>query len=551
MSNATMTINGRTFIPWNLIDPDPDQPRKTFDAGALNELAASFGAGPEGIHTDLLVREHPKSKGRYMLVAGERRWRAAELANFDRVPCRVAGAEEVANARLIQLTENMQRANMTALEEAVGAQKLLEERRQANPKYSVEELGKELGKGRAATYELLSLLKLSKPVHTALVKGEINPSMAARIAAVPVPEAQADCLAWISNQMRQAVSVRELQGYIAANHCKSLDDASFPLDQVFEGKRIVAFSCDDCPHRSGNQPNWPDGKNKLTCLRPECYRAKALAHAVANGKEAIEPKRFDVNRADYVTPNERVYTHSKGYIEAKKVINPKQPPKTYVTTDSVGDLLEVWLRKEWQASAESDGVQVDKPKAAKPAPAPKKPKQEMSEAERKKFIEEQMAAEKQRQKELAAQQKQQREREERAAAEQLREKVAAAVLPELREKLGKPTNEKAVLLAVLKMDCLEDLTRDALCARRMKLAELEKCDAGELRSILWEANFRVNNNDCWTTGDDYTAEFVTACKLVGIDLKAEEKKLAPKEEKTGELFPPAKASAKKKGPKKK
>lgn len=544
----------RNYVLWAHIEADPNQPRKHFDKDKLQELADSFGGKAEGIHTDLLVRAHPAKAGRFILVAGERRWRAADLAEIERVPVRVVSEAEAKNALQLQLTENMQRENMTALEEAAGAQKLLEECRTTDAKFSVEQLGAKLGLKRAATYELLSLLKLSKPVHDALVKGEINPSMAARIAAVPIPEAQADILQWVrdTSEYQPVPSVRDLQEYIEGNHCKSLAGASFKLDKLFSAdvKQIVPFACVDCPHRSGNQPNWPEGKNQDTCLRPSCYRAKALQQAVDDGKEAINPKLFDQKRGDYVTPKQYINTHSHGQIPAKKAINTKAPPKAYVTTDSVGDLVELWLMKDWKASAESDGVVVNKPKVA-PVPKPEKQKPASAainaeiklEQKKQRKADEQAAA-----RARAAEKKEQEEREAAAAAEQLREKVVAAVLPELRLKLAKAP-EKAVLIWNLSDQAVKREADRILQERKLK--SLEKCDVGQLRSILCEVTWRLGVGTHLTNGRDYEAEFVTACKLAGIDLKAEEKKLAPKP--VAEELPLglAKATGKKKGSKKK
>jgi ParB family chromosome partitioning protein len=128
---------GALEIPLFLIDPDPDQPRDSFDEMRLDELAASITA--QGIIEPLVVSTHPERPGRYMLVAGERRWRAARMAGLTRVPVVLRDLPQ--EQRLaVQLVENIDREALTVLEEAAAVARLIEAGHR--PKAVAEMLGK-------------------------------------------------------------------------------------------------------------------------------------------------------------------------------------------------------------------------------------------------------------------------------------------------------------------------------------------------------------------------------------------------------------------------
>ncbi|MDQ2828586.1 MAG: ParB/RepB/Spo0J family partition protein [Chloroflexota bacterium] len=114
--------NART-IAVDLLDPNPFQPRKTFDEAALAELANDIKV--HGVLQPLLVRPHPQERGRYQIAAGERRWRAARLAGLGEVPCIERDMDDDAMERLA-LVENVQRTNLDPLDEAHAYQRLMD-----------------------------------------------------------------------------------------------------------------------------------------------------------------------------------------------------------------------------------------------------------------------------------------------------------------------------------------------------------------------------------------------------------------------------------------
>lgn len=151
-------------IPLNLIKPNPDQPRKSFDPEALDRLADSIAEA--GIVQPIVV--HPLADGRYELIAGERRWRAAGQARLETVPAVLRSSDE---GRRMQtaLIENMAREDLNPLEEARACAALVEEL-----DLSREEVARRLGRSRSAISNLIRLLDLPDQVLTLLEAGELS-----------------------------------------------------------------------------------------------------------------------------------------------------------------------------------------------------------------------------------------------------------------------------------------------------------------------------------------------------------------------------------------
>jgi len=156
------------------IHPSPFQPRKDFSADALQELAESIKA--QGVIQPLIVRER---LGGFELIAGERRWRAAQLLGLKEVPAIVREADDRTVLELA-LIENLQRENLNPLEEAQGYQQLIEqfELRQ-------EDVAVKVGKSRALVANSLRLLKLDRDVQNYLRNGQISVGHAKVILALP------------------------------------------------------------------------------------------------------------------------------------------------------------------------------------------------------------------------------------------------------------------------------------------------------------------------------------------------------------------------------
>jgi ParB family chromosome partitioning protein len=151
-------------LPVGRIRPGKYQPRTKMDQQALAELAGSIRS--QGLMQPLLVR--PVDRDRYELIAGERRWRAAQMAGLEQVPVLVREVPDDA-ALAMSLIENIQRENLNPMEEAAGLQRLVDEF-----KLTHEQAADSVGRSRSATTNLLRLLKLARPVQEMLMEGALE-----------------------------------------------------------------------------------------------------------------------------------------------------------------------------------------------------------------------------------------------------------------------------------------------------------------------------------------------------------------------------------------
>ena len=163
-AEASVRKDSTATLPVGAIRPGRYQPRTRMDEKALNELAASIRA--QGLMQPLLVR--PLERDRYELIAGERRWRAAQIAGLTEVAVLVREVPDNA-ALAMALIENIQREDLNPMEEAAGLQRLVDEFRMTH-----EQAADAVGRSRSATTNLLRLLKLAKPVQSMLMEGAID-----------------------------------------------------------------------------------------------------------------------------------------------------------------------------------------------------------------------------------------------------------------------------------------------------------------------------------------------------------------------------------------
>ena len=182
------------------IVPNPQQPRKHFDEKSLNELAQSISA--QGVLQPLVVRKHPKFPNQYELVAGERRWRALKQIDVAQVPVVLRNISD--NEILeISLLENIQRENLTVIEEAQSYHDLLQIHG-----YTQEELSKKLGRDRSTIANMLRLLQLPSALKNDLETGRITSGHARSILSLPNEGAQ---LEMRQRLLRNSWSVRETE----------------------------------------------------------------------------------------------------------------------------------------------------------------------------------------------------------------------------------------------------------------------------------------------------------------------------------------------------
>ena len=161
--NATDN-EGAVTVNLNDIEPNRNQPRKDFDEGALAELADSISK--HGLIQPIVVR--PTMDGRYMIIAGERRWRACRMAGLQTVPVMIKDTDDKTLMELA-LIENLQREDLNAVEEALGYKALIEEFN-----LTQEEVANRMGKSRSAVTNALRLLSLTDAELEALRRGTIS-----------------------------------------------------------------------------------------------------------------------------------------------------------------------------------------------------------------------------------------------------------------------------------------------------------------------------------------------------------------------------------------
>lgn len=174
------SVEGQFFqCPIEEIEPNPYQPRQEFSASELKDMVNSVRE--KGIVTPLLVT---KTKEGYQLIAGERRWRAAQKAGLERVPVVVREVSPMESLELA-LVENIHRKDLNPIEEALAYRKLMEETR-----VTQEALAKRLGKDRSSIANLLRLLKLPASIQKDVINGRLSMGHARVVAGLKTRQAQ-------------------------------------------------------------------------------------------------------------------------------------------------------------------------------------------------------------------------------------------------------------------------------------------------------------------------------------------------------------------------
>jgi ParB/RepB/Spo0J family partition protein len=376
-------------IPYALIRPDPNQPRKTFSEAALKEIADSIRE--QGILQPLIVEHLParfklqapdlhsdnwhvlermsdgkwedvfqdKSEERcrniytgeeglkdaYQIVAGERRWRGAGIVGLSELPCVIRRDLTEKQRFAIQFIENSQRENVTALEEAEALKQQLAKRKETDPSFKPEDLAAELGQSVSKFYETLKLTRLHPPIREALLAGKISVSVAGVVAMIPLPNQQEKLLKHITNEnnYHYPFSVRDVREIVDEEYVKQLSEAPFNKEVDYltdKGARLPA--CVDCPHRSGNMvAEFPDLKNRPhVCTKPDCFAQKCKMHWLdkadhlrSTGKTVMTTAEFKKVSKEYVDAERTGWgVFDNEYDSPAKVLGKHAPEPTLVAT---------------------------------------------------------------------------------------------------------------------------------------------------------------------------------------------------------------------------
>ena len=257
-------------LPLREIEPDPGQPRKTFDDETLAELSASIAE--HGLLQPIAVR--PKPSGGYLIVAGERRWRASRMAGLPEVPVIVKDVTDE-QAMELALVENLQREDLDPVEEAAGIRELM-----TRCDLTQEQAARKLGKSRSALANSLRLLSLPETVLELLKSGFITIGHAKVVLGLPTPELQEEAAQMIAdNQLnvRQAEALCKKLAKPAKEPVAAPLPSALPVEVEESLKQALGSEVRVAYH---------DGKGKLTVHFYSDDQLKAFANLL--GQYSVE-----------------------------------------------------------------------------------------------------------------------------------------------------------------------------------------------------------------------------------------------------------------------
>lgn len=197
--------SGRTTMNIAQLVPGKYQPRHKFNDDTIHQLAQSIAQ--HGIIQPLLVRPLPDQPGKFEIIAGERRWRAAQKAQLHDVPVVINDVMSDRDALQLGLIENLQREDLNGVDEALGYQRLLEEFH-----FTPERLGEMIGKSRSHIVNTVRLLQLPEDVRELVVSGQLSPGHARALIGLPTASAVAQ------EVIEKGLSVRATEKLVTAEH---------------------------------------------------------------------------------------------------------------------------------------------------------------------------------------------------------------------------------------------------------------------------------------------------------------------------------------------
>jgi len=250
-------IENSSDVDIDLIDPNPQQPRNYFDPRDLDELAASIRAN--GIVQPIVVRPHA---GRFQIIAGERRWRAAQQAELRRVPVVI---KEVPDEKLLELAlvENIQRRELNPIEEANAYRKLIE-----NIGLTQEQVAERVGKERTLITTTMRLLRLPNDVQRHIVEGKLSLSHGRALLMSDDPKVQRE-VAQIA--VDKELSVRDTERAIKRTGGASDKAAAVRRSIVLKDANMRAAETKLTRHLSTNVKINPSGQGKGGKIEIEYY----------------------------------------------------------------------------------------------------------------------------------------------------------------------------------------------------------------------------------------------------------------------------------------
>lgn len=303
-----------------------DNFRKQFNEDALKELADNIAK--VGVLEPIILRQNRKYK---ILVAGERRLRAAQMAGLATIPYRLLDLTEE-QAREVMVLENLHRADLNPIEEATAFKDLLD-----SGGYTVEDIAERVDKSKNYVYRAIRLLDLPEEAQEALLQGEITTGHARHLLRIPHEKIKG----LLKDIKRRQMTPAALKEQIRWQFGMDLERVGWQLDIEYAGK----CACSKCPYNTANQQSlFDEALEAGSCTNKECYEAKQKQHfadfveqvkakAEKLGMEFLEPKyRYDYE-ADFEELDEEMQT--KYAAEIKKC------PAKFALTVPAGETEEV------------------------------------------------------------------------------------------------------------------------------------------------------------------------------------------------------------------
>ena len=236
-------IGQETKIPIANLKPSPSQPRRLFNKNSINELADSIKA--KGLVQPLVVRPSPSDANNFEIIAGERRWRAAQIAQLHEVPVVIRNFNDT-EALEIAIIENVQRSDLSPIEEAAGYKRLIE-----NHGHTQEDLSGIVGKSRSHIANIIRLLSLPQSIQDMITEGKISSGHARAIMNSAFPEQLAEKI------INENLSVRDAENLakdkkVAIKKLKLKDPDTIDLENKISEKLGLAININHKGKKGGS-----------------------------------------------------------------------------------------------------------------------------------------------------------------------------------------------------------------------------------------------------------------------------------------------------------
>jgi len=311
--STTENIKGGAVISIEKIIASKTNPRQSFDDEGIKDLAASIAAN--GLLQPILVRP-VNGEGRYEIVCGERRWRATKQAGLGTIRCVVRDLDDL-QALQAQVVENLQRQDLSPIEEAEGYATLMKNK--SGPSMTLQAVADRVGKSKGYVHARLKLLELPDNARKALREGKINVTTAILIGRIP----DAALRKKATQEITQGWGIwnpQEAKDHVQRNYMTMLKDAPFdPQDTTLCPK---AGACTNCPKRTINAKElFADFAKDDLCTDPACFAAKRDAAWKKMSHTAEEKGQLvlDAKQTAKVFPyNNETPVESSGYIALSK-----------------------------------------------------------------------------------------------------------------------------------------------------------------------------------------------------------------------------------------